>query len=98
MFGLTNWLLLHVKQYKNCCWRSFVIRKCIYLDSAGRWSDDKVAMYLLTYNQQTYWSQQTNEQPKVIQEVVSPEVSKLNYAVMNKKQWDQMQFSLKKKD
>ena len=43
-------------------------------------------MYLLTYNQQIYWSQQTNEQPKVIQEVVSPEVSKLNYAVMNKKQ------------
>ena len=43
-------------------------------------------MYLLTYNQQTYCSQQTNEQPKVIQEVVSPEVSNLNYAVMNKKQ------------
>ena len=34
---------------------------------------------------------------KVIQEVVSPEVSKLNHAVMNKKQGDQMQFSLRKK-
>ena len=30
---------------------------------------------------------------KVIQEVVSPEVSKLNHAVTNKKQGDQMQFS-----
>ena len=42
----------------------------------------------------TYWptinkqSQQTNEQTKIIQEVVSPEVSKLNHAVMNKKQGD----------
>ena len=53
-------------------------------------------MYLLTYHQQTNWSQQTNKQTKGIQEVVSPEVSKLNHAVMNKKQGDQMQFSLKK--
>ena len=30
---------------------------------------------------------------KVIQELVSPEVSKLNHPVMNKKQGDQMQFS-----
>ena len=29
MFRLRSWLLLHVKQYKNCCWRTFVIRKCI---------------------------------------------------------------------
>ena len=35
---------------------------------------------------------------KVTQEVVSPEVSKLNHAVMNKKQGDQMQFSVKKED
>ena len=34
---------------------------------------------------------QTNEKTKVIQEVPSPEVSKLNHAVMNKKQGDQMQ-------
>ena len=33
---------------------------------------------------------------KVIKEVVSPEVSKLNHAVMNKNQEDQMQFSLQK--
>ena len=33
---------------------------------------------------------------KVIQEVVPPEVPKMNHAVMNKKQRDQMQFSLKK--
>ena len=31
-----------------------------------------------------------NEQTKVIQEVVSSEESKLNHAVMNKKQGDQM--------
>ena len=55
-------------------------------------------MYLLTYHQQTNLSQQTNEQTKVIQEVVSPEVSMLNHAVINKKQGDQMQFSLEKKD
>ena len=59
--------------------------------------DDQVAIYLLTYHQQTNWSQQTNEQTKDIQEVVSPEVSKLNDAVMNKKQGDQMQFSLKER-
>ena len=34
---------------------------------------------------------------KVIQEVVSPEVSKLNHAVTNKKQGGQMQFSLEKR-
>ena len=35
---------------------------------------------------------------KVIQEVVSSEVSLLNHAVMNKKQGDQMKFSLEKGD
>ena len=34
---------------------------------------------------------------KVIKEVVSPEVSKLNHAVMNKRQGYEMQFSLRKK-
>ena len=43
------------------------------------------------------WSQQTNEQAKINQEVVLPEVSNLNHAVMNKKQGDQMQFSLGKR-
>ena len=51
-------------------------------------------MYLLTYHQQTNSSQQTNEQTKVIQEVVLTEVSKLNHALMKKKQGDEMQFSL----
>ena len=41
------------------------------------------------------WSRQTNKQAKVIQEVVSAEVSQVNHSVMNKKR-DQMQFSLKK--
>ena len=69
-----------------------------YLDSAGRYDhDDEVAMYLLAYHQQTNQSQQTNEQTKVIQELVSPEVSKLNNPVKNKKQRDQKQFSLEKR-
>ena len=33
---------------------------------------------------------------KVIKEVVSPEVSKLNHAVMDKRQGGEMQFSLRK--
>ena len=41
------------------------------------------------------WSRQTNKQAKVIQEVVSTEVSQVTHSVMNKKR-DQMQFSLKK--
>ena len=31
MFRLGIWLLFHVKQYQNCCWRTVVIRKCTYL-------------------------------------------------------------------
>ena len=40
----------------------------------------------------TNWSQQSNEQMKIIQEVASPEVPKLNHTAMNKKQGDQMQM------
>ena len=47
------------------------------------------------YHQQTNYSLQTIEQTKVIQEVVSLEVSKLNHAVMNKKR-DKTQFFSKK--
>ena len=47
--------------------------------------------WLCAYHKQTNPSPQTNDQTKVIQEVASPEVSKLNHAVMNKKQGDQMQ-------
>ena len=54
---------------------------------------DEVAMY----HQHTYWPQQTIKQAKVIQEVLSPEVSKVNNVVMNKKQGDQMQFSPEKR-
>ena len=61
-------------------------------------SSENVTRYLLTCYQQSHESQQTNEQTKVIQEVVSPEVSKLKQAVMNKKQGDHMQFSLEKED
>ena len=37
------------------------------------------------------------EQTKVIQEIVSPEVSELNHFVINKKQGDQRQFSQEKR-
>ena len=74
-----------MKQYKNCWGRTCVIRKCIYT-------------YILLVDDlpstNNFWK--TNEQTKVIQEVVSPELSKLNHAVMNKNQGNQMQFSLKK--
>ena len=52
-----------------------------------------LGIYLLTYHQQTDYSEQTNEETKVIQEVVSPEISKLNHTVMNKKQGDQVATS-----
>ena len=45
-------------------------------------------------NKQT--SQQANEQTKVIQEVVSPELPKLNHAVMNKKRDQNAVFLIKK--
>ena len=48
------------------------------------------------YHQQTNWSQQIIEQAKIIQKVVSPEVYKLNHAVMTRKQGGQMQSSEKK--
>ena len=82
---------------KNCCWRTCVIRKCSYsyLLSTGRWSRHDWCSY--NYYQQTNYSQQINEQTKVILELVLTEVSKLNHAVMNKKQGDQMQFSLEKR-
>ena len=54
-------------------------------------------MYLLTYHQQTNKSLQTTKQTKVIQEVVSQEVSEFNHPVMNRKQGDQMQFSKTRK-
>ena len=50
------------------------------------------------YHQQTNQSQQNIEQTKVIQEVYSPDVSKLNDAVMNRKQGNQIHISPKKKN
>ena len=41
--------------------------------------------------------QQGSQQTRVIQEVVSPEVSELNHAGINKKPGDQMQFSPEKR-
>ena len=52
---------------------------------------------LQLYDQYTKQSHQTIEQTKVIQEVVSPEVSKLIYNVMNEKQGDKIQSSPEKK-
>ena len=53
---------------------------------------DDIAMY----HQQTNKSQQTIEKTLVIWEILSPEVSELNHAVMKKEQEDQMQFSPEK--
>ena len=80
MFKTRNWLTLYVKRYKNCCWRSNFIRECIatYLHSTSINDHDEVAI-------RRYLPSKTNEQTKVIQEVVSPEVSKLNHVVMNQK-------------
>ena len=51
MFRLRSWLLIHVKQFKSCCWRTFAIRK--YLHSADDDHDEMAMLYLLTYLQQT---------------------------------------------
>ena len=63
------------------------------LHSTGRWSDDEVAMctYWPTINKKTSLNKPMRKR-EVIIEVVSPEVSKLNHAAMNKTQGDQMQF------
>lgn len=53
---------------------------------------DDIAMY----HQQTNESQQTIEKTLVIWEILSPEVSELNHAVMKKDKEDQMQFSPEK--
>ena len=42
-----NWLVLHVKQYINCCWRTCIIRKCTHILLVD--DHDEVAMC----NQQT---------------------------------------------
>ena len=83
---------------KNCCWRTFVIKKQKNLHFAGRWWSQEVARYvpteLLSINRLVSKIKQT----KVTQEVVSPEVSKLNHTAMNKKQEDQIPvFSRKNK-
>ena len=65
-----------------------------YLHSAGRWSLIMMNMYLSSSTNKLVSKNQ--RATKVIQEVVSLEVPKLNHAAMNKKQRDQMQFSLKK--
>ena len=42
-------------------------------------------------------SQEPAQQTKILQEAISPEVSKLNHSVMSKKHRDQIQFSPEKK-
>ena len=61
-------------------------RKCTYIVLVD--GHDEVAMY----HQQTNQSQQTIDQTIVVQEIVSPEVSKLKHVEVSKKQGDQMQF------
>ena len=70
-----------------------VVRKCV---PTFCWSMIMMKQ-LYNYQQQTNSSSQNSKETKVFQEVASPEVSKLNRAVMNKDQGDQMQkFSLEK--
>ena len=52
---------------------------------------------LCTFHQEKNSFKQSNKQTKGVQEVISAEVSKLNHAVMNKKQGDQMRFSLEER-
>ena len=47
-----------------------------------------IEVAVCTYYQETKYSEQNNEQTKVIQEVVSTELSTLSHTVMNKKQGD----------
>ena len=47
-----------------------------------------IEVVVCTYHQETKYSEQNNEKTKVIQEVVSTELSKLSHTVMNKKQGD----------
>ena len=54
----------------------------------------QVAMYLPSTSKIVSTNQRAT---RVIQEVVSPEVSKLNRAVMNKKQGDKIRVSREKK-
>ena len=54
---------------------------------------DEVGNYVPTINKQ--WSQQTTEQKKVIQEEVSPEVSKLKHVEMKKIRRSNAVFSSK---
>ena len=56
---------------------------------------DEVAMYLPLTNKLVSKNQRANQN---YSRVVSPEVSKPNHAVMNKKQGNQMQFSLEKRE
>ena len=77
---------------KNCCFMC-VVRKCV---PTFCWSMIMMKQ-LYNYQQQINSSSQNSKETKVFQEVASPEVSKLNRAVMNKDQGDQMQkFSLEK--
>ena len=72
---------------KNRC----IIRKWTYILLVD--DHDEVAMY----HQQTKYFQQTTKQTKVIQEVVSSEVSELNHVIMNKNKEIKRSF-LQKKD
>ena len=49
--GKRRWLLFHMKQYKSCCWRTFVIRKCNIARYLGTfcWSMIMMMKWLCTY-------------------------------------------------
>ena len=55
-----NWMLLRVQQYKNCCWRECVIRKCIatYTEVV---EDHNWSSYVLTITKQNSLNKTTNK-------------------------------------
>ena len=79
--------------FPMCCWRTCVTRKPIPCYILLVDYHDEVARYVPNISKQTT----LNKQTKVIQEVVSPKVSRLNHSVMNKKQGDEIQFNLEKR-
>ena len=101
-FRLRSWLLLHVKQYKNCCWRTFVIWKCIAIltfcwSLIIWWSSYVYVSTDLTSTNKLV--SKTNKQTKFKNYSRSSftKASQLNHTVMNKKKGDQINFFSRKK-
>ena len=90
MYKKRNWLVLHVKQYKNVCHQKMYLATSCWL---------MIMMKFLSYvpsNKPT--TQQTIKKTNVTQEVVSREVSKLNDALLSKSKVVKCSFLQKKEN